>query len=390
MTFPTATILVGDVRARLAELPDESVQCVITSPPYHGLRSYLPAGHPDKSLELGLEPTVGEYIATMVDVFRAVRRVLRPDGVVWLNIGDRYNNRAKIRPSSHQPSLNGYEDTTWGKHAANGHTRMSQIAGDDGLKEKDLCLIPFRLVIALQDDGWYVRSDCIWAKPNAMPSSATDRPTVAHEYVFLLSRGAHYHYDAEAIRTPAKSDVPLPAVGGWASGDTPHDAISHNQGEQQAMGANQRTVWWMATQGTRLQHYATFPEALVEICLLSGTSERGACAACGAPWRREMEIIERAGHKPRLDELRFSGGSGEQRNDVRRFRGWEPTCRCVDAGEPRPCVVLDPFVGSGTTALVALRHGRSCIGIELSEQYASIARDRITADAPLFNRVEVA
>ena len=415
MTRRVARIIQGDCREVLPTLPAESVQCVVTSPPYLWLRDYGVAG------QIGLEATLEEYLATLVEVFREVRRVLRKDGVLWLNMGDIYNDPTRIRPSSHQPNLNGYVDGTWGKHAREGHIRNVIPRGENGgLKRKDLVGLPWRLAFALQADGWWLRADCIWAKPNPMPSSVLDRPTVAHEYVFLLSRSARYWYDAEAVRTEAKVQGKQASVSGWAAGDGPHDAISHNQGERrqrqrgherphngfnerwdlmtgaesQAMGANLRTVWPVATRGCSGAHFATFPEALAEICVRAGSSERGRCPACGAAWRRLLDLSyanpgNRETNGPRsIDNGEISAGYTVRGERESRTLGWEPGCGC-DAGDPIPCLILDPFSGSGTTGVVALREGREYVGVEVSPEYVELSRRRIVGDAPLWNVVEV-
>jgi len=293
----TARILVGDCRQVLATLPEASVQCVVTSPPYFGLRDYSVMG------QIGREATVEEYVGQMVSVFRGVRRVLRDDGTVWLNLGDSY---------------------------ASG--RM------DGLKPKDLIGIPWRVAFALQADGWYLRSDIIWHKPNPMPERVTDRPTKAHEYLFLLTKAARYFYDADAVREPFVTENGM----GWAKAVKTQDTmkIGGDNRRQQSMagsgmasmrpgigGRNRRTVWTIATRATKDAHFATFPPALIE--------------------------------------------------------------PCIKAGSKTGDVVLDPFAGAGTTLLVAERLGRDSIGIELNPTYADMAASRIRKDAPMLAAVEV-
>lgn len=331
-------VLEGHVLARLADLPDESVHCVVTSPPYWGLRDYGVEG------QIGLEPSMGEFLERMVAVFREVRRVLRRDGTLWLNMGDTYNTCAGAgnRPGS------GLHGDDWSGPKC-GPNRFPQR----GLKPKDLCGIPWRLAFALQDEGWWLRSDIIWAKPNPMPSSVTDRPGVAHEYIFLLTKSARYFYDADAVREPSKSmkaqnpralgfvrdglesDRPnqrakqhrpgrvekvsmkaAPLVG--AHGSMGHDGLGHRYDSTYCnpAGRNMRTVWEIAVNGFSEAHFATFPPKLVE--------------------------------------------------------------PCIKAGCPRGGIVLDPFMGSGTTALVALSMGRDFVGIELNPDYAAMARRRIS------------
>lgn len=354
----TVRILQGDVRDVLATLPDESVHCVVTSPPYWGLRDYGVAG------QIGMEPTMGEHIDTMVDVFREVRRVLRKDGTVWLNYGDCYANDAKWGGSS------------GGKHvnALHGNTGIGRQKVTTGLKAKDLCMIPNRLAIALQDDGWWVRSEIIWAKPNPMPESVTDRPATAHEKLWLLSKAARYFYDAEAVRTEDRGTDhtrnvlhrPEPS-GGIMS---PHAGIRTADGRN-GSGANLRNVWTIPTKGFSGAHFATFPPALVEPCIKAGTSEKGCCAECGAPWVRDVAGGAR--------------GFAERKRKQTTTTGWSPSCACDAA--TIPCTVLDPFMGSGTTALVADRLGRDCIGIELNPANVVMAHGRVLDDAGMFAEV---
>ena len=234
------------------------------------------------------------------------------------------------------------------------------------------------MAFALQADGWWLRSEIVWHKPNPMPESVRDRPTRAHEYVFLLSKSARYFYDAAAIREPAKE---------------PLDDIRRIR-QQQAMGANKRTVWSISTQGFPGAHFATFPEKPVEPCILAGTSERGVCGVTGDPWERVVSptsggTIGESWHAHHDDA---GAGNNKPTGEVvyKTYRrgettGWQPTCD--HDSEPVPATVLDPFCGSGTTGVVALRHGRSFIGIELNPEYIGMARKRIIADAPLLNTV---
>jgi DNA modification methylase len=438
------TILVGDARAVLATLPAESVQCVVTSPPYWGLRSYIADGDPLKPYEIGLEPTPEAYVAHLVEVFRAVRRVLRSDGVMFCNLGDAY-------------------------------------------QDKQLLGIPWRVAFALQADGWWLRSEIIWAKPNPMPESVTDRPTKAHESLFLLAKAERYYYDAEAIKDSGT---------GRARGNTgPDKGAGHGDpyfrtregfaavADTEWFSRNKRSVWTIPSAPFAEAHFATFPPALVEPCVQAGTSARGACPACGAPWRREFETdpayrdwaktqrfygpgglgsafrlaktnsqVPPKGHTtgwaptcacvpglaPGVVEPCVKAGTSERgccaqcgapwRREVERAGytaldltpkgaargamglqsaqtglhergwqqqpmpttttlGWAPTCTC--APQPVPCVVLDPFAGAGTVGLVAERLGRDAILIELKPEYAAMAERRIREEAPLLTAVEV-
>jgi hypothetical protein len=277
------------------------------------------------------------------------------------------------------------------------------------MKEKDLCGIPWRLAFALQQDGWYLRSEIIWAKPNPMPESVTDRPTKAHEQVFLLTRSPRYFYDADAVREPdagitggrqraaARGDDRY--VGTARRDESRKDGVSRSLDMGIANGRNLRSVWEIPTEPYPDAHFATFPQALVERCVKAGTSERGCCPVCGAPWERETEtdrvIRSGAGPSPAHTAVKgYSKRSAFVTNALPHTRtlGWRPTCDCfsgrsagnewVAAGAvtrptgPIPCTVFDPFIGSGTTASVARRLGRKCVGIELNPDSCRQALNR--------------
>jgi DNA modification methylase len=305
--------LQGDCREILKSLPDNSVNCCVTSPPYFGLRDYQVAG------QIGLEETPAEYVAALVEVFREVKRVLRPDGSVWLNLGDSYAAGGNGPGSSH------YQDNL-GKGTTLARALPAKKA-PVGLKPKDLIGIPWRVAFALQEDGWWLRSDIIWAKSNPMPESVTDRPTKSHEYIFLLTRSAKYFYDAAAIAEPTVRPGDVQTFGGKKgltlasrSTDEPKDPNFRNGHEQWGrtieMGdtRNKRTVWTVPNQPFSGSHFATFPEKLIEPCILAG------CPAGGT--------------------------------------------------------VLDPFGGSGTTGRVAVKHGRNAILIELNPEYHKLIDER--------------
>ena len=315
--------------ARQLPLRDRSVDCCVTSPPYWGLRDY---GHGD---QIGLEPTLDAYVQALVAVFQEVRRVLKPDGTCWVNLGDSYANDGK------------WGGETGGKQSYlpdNDRQRVGRSKRLTGLKPKDMVGIPWAVAFALRDDGWYLRSDIIWAKPNPMPESVTDRPTKAHEYLFLLAKSEHYYYNAAAIREPyaestlTQFEQPYTGLGlkdyAAAGVQNPSDIkrrITDKQrghsrrhagfndrwdampkDEQQQEGANKRTVWAVAPQPYSGAHFATMPEALIEPCILAG---------------------------------------------------------CPLGG-----LVLDPFIGSGTVGAVAERLGRRWVGTDLS--YQSLAQKR--------------
>ena len=297
-------IVTGDALSVLRRISDNYIDCCVTSPPYYGLRDYGEAG------QIGLEKSVDEYIYNLVGVFREVRRALRPDGTLWINIADTYSQSKK---------LGGY------------------------IKKKELCLVPYRLMLELQKDGWYVRQDIIWNKPNAMPESVRDRCTKSHEYIFLLSKSEKYYFDYEAIREPAVGFDNRPPAGSRGA-ETPNSRRrkgnakpfrgggvytggqsfkNSEQTERESHGntgnetglRNRRSVWNVATQGYSKAHFATFPEKLIEPCILAG---------------------------------------------------------CRPGG-----VVLDPFLGSGTTAAVSARTGREYIGIDINPEYIELAKERI-------------
>lgn len=410
-------VIQGDVRQKLKELPEASVHCVVTSPPYWGLRAYGtepqvwggvegcehiwgdeqfrggPAGAQGRTSqmvgrstyedgenrprgksegcwcqlcgawrgEFGLEPTPDLYVQHAVEVFREVRRVLRDDGVLFLNIGDSYcSDAGKDREPTTLPG--GRVPSGWTNRAQPRRVhairhgkdcdpkRGAAAAGQPidvccapGLKPKDLVMMPARVAIALQADGWYLRSDIIWSKPNPMPESVTDRPTKAHEYIFLLAKSEKYYFDAEAIKEPvtgtahARGDGVNPKAqkwpNAWSAESGRHDGVGNGRYRPKQNASfsaavaglvesrNKRSVWTVPTQPFPEAHFATFPEALVEPCIL--------------------------------------------------------------AGSPRGGIVLDPFAGSGTVGVVALRHGREFIGIELNPKYARMAKRRIFRSASL-------
>lgn len=304
-------VLVGDCRETLKQLDADSVQMCVTSPPYYGLRNYGVCG------QIGLEKTYVEYVDALVQVFRDISRVLRPDGTAWLNIGDSF---ASGKGTCHNPGGN---TSSFNVHlkAENVHPldrgNKSTLA-TIGLKPKDLIGIPWRVAFALQADGWYLRSDIIWAKPNPMPESVTDRPTRSHEYLFLLSKSARYYYDAEAIAEKAIHSGREVKTNGNDGMDDGYDGHRTRDGLRRGVTVgetrNRRSVWTIATQPFSGAHFATFPPALIEPCILAGS---------------------RPGD-----------------------------------------IVLDPFFGSGTTGMVAERLGRQWIGCELNEVYRPLWEQR--------------
>jgi DNA modification methylase len=322
---------------------------------------------------LGLEPTAELYIAHVVQIFREVRRVLRDDGTLWLNIGDSYNGTGRGGGTAAIAGTLSYRDKSQGGLRA------------VGSKSKDLIGIPWMLAFALRADGWYLRQDIIWAKPNPMPESVTDRCTKSHEYLFLLTKSARYFYDADAIREPVTS------TGGASFGKQNHDAtgtmaqsraLASPAERNHPLGRNKRSVWFISTQSFPEAHFATYPVKLVTPCILAGTSEKGCCSACGAPWKRVVERIgvDGRGGRRKVVDIRSRIGStsafvtGDWTTTV--TVAWLPTCKCA-AGDPVPCTVLDPFNGAATTGVAAKTLGRSYIGVELKAEYIDISRKRL-------------
>lgn len=546
----TPEIIAGHVLDVLAALPEESVHTVVTSPPYWALRAYgttpqvwggdpahahewaatptrrdrakddaggeIQRAHEGASYnaqggeacacgawrgELGLEATPELYVEHVGLVFDAVHRVLRSDGTLWLNLGDTY--------ATHPAGLKG--EARWKAstlYSVRDHTGAEQAGSFDkrapGLKPKDLVGIPWRVALDLQRRGWWLRSDCIWAKPNPMPESVTDRPTRSHEYVFLLTKSARYFYDAEAVRGPlapstierARSHLSNPTdnpdteskwgkdewraypvlgrsfapgknersgdrqkagfnarwAGRGAAQSTIREVLEgydgtarkdyesanaqdpsatkariiegmrkrgftngicdgcgrpeaqHVVSAKSAMtkfgenaervgvaipcnsgGANLKTVWQIATQPYPEAHFATFPETIPDVCIRAGTSARGVCAKCGAPWVREVEAEGGTiGSDYRPDKSLASRGVLDPATGDGTYQrttlGFVPTCEC-GAGTV-PCLVLDPFAGSGTVLAVARRLGRRSVGVELKPEYLRLARRRSGADRP--------
>jgi DNA modification methylase len=431
-------VLQGDCRAILPTLDAGSVHCVVTSPPYFGLRDYGTAtwdggdpecGHSPEQrgsrfatpvsakqasntgsgsisqrdckcgarridAQLGLEPTPEEFVANMVAVFREVRRVLRDDGTVWLNLGDSFatGGHRAIGRLDQDRDIPRYGSVGGG--AGRKTQRSGYTADFGGLKPKDLVGIPWRVAFALQADGWYLRSDIIWSKPNPMPESVTDRPTKSHEYVFMLSKRERYFFDQEAVREPhvggsgwATSHADKPSRNGYGNGEL----AAHERFGEHPAGRNIRSVWTIATQPYPEAHFATFPEALVVPCIKAGTSERGVCAECGAPWER---VVERPVAPPEVftETAKPQDGfvTGYHVNGVIRgagqklqawrdenpstTTGWRPSC--AHDAPTVPATVLDPFGGSGTVGAVAERLSRRAILIELSPEYVTLAERR--------------
>lgn len=344
-------ILHGDCREVLRSLPPESIHAVVTSPPYYGLRSYIADGDPLKRLEIGIEDTMVAYIDNLVAVFCEVHRVLRADGVVWLNLGDSYSNDGK------------WGGATGGKHCEylhGGETRVGREKRVTGLKPKDLCGVPWRVAFALQAEGWWLRSAIVWAKPNGMPGSQEDRVTSSYEMIFMLAKSPIYWSDFDAIKTPpresslvrlaqdvqsqagshranggAKTNGTMKAVSGRVDKQRGHSRVhagfndrwdQMERSQQQSQPAMMRDVWFIPPGGYDEAHFAVMPDEVARRCILAGSPVKG--------------------------------------------------------------VILDPFGGAGTVGLVADRLNRNAILIELNPEYIAMAERRICGDAGLFAQVE--
>jgi len=303
-------LLIGDCNETLKKLPDQSVQCCVTSPPYFGLRDYGMDG------QMGLEETPEEFVENLVNLFREVKRVLKDDGTVWLNLGDSYAGSGKgANPDGtpHTSTLNGKQGTNTGTVTG---INKPQKANKIGLKPKNLIGIPWKVAFALQEDGWILRQDIIWSKPNPMPESVRDRCTKSHEYIFLLSKSPKYYFDADAIKEPTVTKDNT-------NRDRDTTKLNNTPGRTKMAGLktnnydlrNKRSVWTVTPKPYKGAHFATFPPDLIEPCILAGSK----------------------------------------------------------AGD----VILDPFGGSGTTAGVALKHGRKAVLCELNPEYAGFVEDRV-------------
>jgi len=323
----------GDALSILKNFPDKSINCCITSPPYYGLRSYLPEDHPDKHLEIGMDETPEQYIKRLVDVFREVRRVLTDDGTLWLNIADSY---AGSNQGAGAKTLTGKQASNRGTNFMNTEGYKSKLSKVTGYKPKELMMIPAKLAIALSEDGWYLRQDIVWEKGNCMPESVKDRCTKSHEYIYLLAKSRKYYFDNDAIKEPCVNGDPTsprgslgtatPNRGRRGSGNkerkqrTSQDVL---KGGEQAGNIpweykefrNKRSVWRVNTKPLREAHFATFPPELIEPCILAGCPKGG--------------------------------------------------------------IALDPFSGSGTVGMVAKQYNRNYIGIDLNGEYCKLADKRI-------------
>ena len=365
-------LLQGDCIERMKTLADNSVNTCVTSPPYFGLRDYGVKG------QIGLEPTPDEFVQKLVKVFREVKRVLRDDGTMWLNLGDSYANNTKAGDKVFgNPAFNANRPSR-----ANTKTAAKRVP--PGLKPKDLIGIPWRVAFALQADGWYLRQDIIWHKPNPMPESVKDRCTKAHEYIFLLSKSPKYYFDNEAIKEPATY---AGCNRGKSRNISPKGMTEMDN--KQYDTRNKRSVWTVNTKSFKGAHFATFPPDLILPCILAGCPHE-ICRKCGKARetiidRKRLKRTELPKDDPRYRPNTYSGqyasinGKADAGYTETKVVG-HTDCGC-GAGFA-PGVVLDPFNGAGTTGLVSVQNNRDYIGIELNAEYLEMARARIEAAMP--------
>lgn len=409
----------------LRGMPSESVHCIVTSPPYWQLRNYGIDG------QIGLEETLDGYIQGMVSLFREARRVLRLDGILFLNLGDKYVGATSEYAEGGSAGKTGKRSKK-GLSAlpSSGRKARTKELYAAGLGMKQMLGIPWRVAFALQTDGWILRADIIWSKPNPLPESVKDRPTKSHEYIFMLTKSPHYWYDAEAIKEPAQDWGERDrSAGKYTSGDVPisggrHGGLKGSSKQDQTgnrrytgfnerwdaqaspLTRNKRSVWVVPPKPFKDAHFATFPPKLIEPMILAGCPAK-ACAVCGAGWERVTEktfipqedvstergIKGAAGQKP-MDES--NGWQGvPSGTTLTTTLDWKPTCKCN--GATGPGLVLDMFMGSGTTAMVAKLLKRDYIGCDLNPKYVELARKRVAnprrkrhtsaplADLPMFS-----
>lgn len=354
--------------------------------------------------ELGLEPDFELYIDHLLEVFREVRRVLRDDGTFWLNIGDSYAGSGKGQNKDGQHNMKAGDKQMTSKGTLVGglpviraSTQRRQAVNVDGIRprsgleslpNKSLMGIPWRVADAMQGDGWILRNAVVWNKTNPMPGSQMDRFTSSYEFMFLFAKRGRYFFDMEAVKEDAVGGHPSQNKARKLADGTSRDRLDTHMGSSIPWDSEKRTprdVWSFPTAPYRDAHFATFPPRLVETPILAGSPEMGSCSACGAPWRRIVAVwYENPGNRttngPRsLENRGFTAGFEERLVKKTETLGFQPSCVCLAPREP--AVVLDPFIGSGTTAVVALNLGRSCIGIELNPEYAQMARDRVKKES---------
>ena len=340
-------LLQGNSGKILKNIPDNTFHTVVTSPPYWQLRDYF------VDEQLGQESTLEEYVENLVSIMKEVKRTLRKDGTVWLNIGDSYNNN-----SGFCRAKKGWEREGREKGSADKKAIIHSY-----IKKKELFGIPWKVAFALQKDGWYLRCDIIFSKENVMPDGAKDRPTRSHEYIFLLTKSQKYFYDYYAAleKTKEKPEEVQTFGARNQEGTFRHD--QHRTFEHYGK-RNKRSVWTTSVASYRGSHFATFNQKLIEPCIVAGTSEKGCCIKCNSPWKRILEKIKVSSDNKKGYEVKLIS------------KRWEPTCKC-NIEKTKPCLVLDPFSGMATTGLAAMDYFQNYVGIELNGDYLKESRKRL-------------
>jgi len=375
-----------DVLDVLREMESDSVHVCCTSPPYFGLRDYGCAG------QIGLEPTLQEFIAKLVAVFAEVHRVLHPSGTLWINLGDSYasGKGTCFNPGGGESSL-GKERKQAAAHPLNRGNKSDLEA--QGLKPKDLMMVPSRFAIAMQDWVWYLRDFIVWHKPAPMPESVTDRCTKAWEPIFMFAKSPKYYADMEAVKQQAIEPVPRTSFLPDSNKDSQStcrvaaSSVSRKNRDGEITTSNLRNVWTLSPESFPGKHFATFPSELPRKCIMIGSSAKGCCPHCLAPWVR---VVESNGYSKADKPSARKGADINPSNQGTAMRcvgcghwskettGWAASCQCPHTeAETIPCRVLDPFSGSGTTGRVAFDLGRDYIGIDLNKEYEALARERI-------------
>lgn len=399
----SSQIINADVFEGLRQIPDHSVSMVVTSPPYYGLRVYgiPPRTWSDGTISvLGEESSVQLYVQHIVEVFRELKRVLHPSGTFWLNIGDCYAGGGKHI-----------------EHIKYANCEKPTRAKQKRMSGKQLLMVPARLALALQADGWLLRQDLIWAKGvsfcpsfsgSVMPESTRDRCTWSHEHVFQFALSDRYFYDIDGCREPLAASTikqlerPYKGTGtkdyAGAKAQNPSDVKRRVLDRLNQDGRNLRTVWIIAKQNFKGSHMATFPEKLIEPIVKLGTSEKGNCPQCYAPWERKtirepvpahiQAQFEASRVATVADTGRTDGHTHRKPNYRRKVLGteWVPSCTCASKGDPISATVLDPFCGSGRAGIVATKLGRRFIGIDQSVEYCRMAQHAISGDASTHTR----